>query len=111
MSQTCFTCNQPAVSALPERGEHGDLWAVILAGGEGLRLAPLTRQLYGEARPKQYAVLTEGKSLLRQTLDRVALLIPPERTVVVTLADHDDYLEPELAACPGVHVLAQPANR
>ncbi len=50
-----------------------------------MRLLPLTRLLYGEDRPKQYAALLGSRSLFRQTLDRVALAIPPERTVVVTL--------------------------
>ena len=47
-------------------------WALVLAGGKGMRLRGLTRHVYGEDRPKQYAVFTGGKSLLRQTLDRVA---------------------------------------
>ena len=34
-------------------GEH--VWAVVLAGGEGMRLRELTRHLYGDERPKQYA--------------------------------------------------------
>jgi mannose-1-phosphate guanylyltransferase len=67
--------------------------------------------MYGEERPKQYAVLTGAKSLLRQTLERVALLIPPQRIVVVTQASHDRYLGGELAGFPSVHVLAQPCNR
>ena len=74
-------------------------------------MRPLTRHLYGEARPKQYAVLTGTKSLLRQTLERVALLIPPQRTVVVTLASHASYLAAELAECPDLQVLAQPSDR
>ena len=69
--------------------EHGNLWAIVLAGGEGVRLRSLTRRLYGDDRPKQYAALVGARSLLRQTLDRVSLLIPPERTVVVTLASHE----------------------
>jgi mannose-1-phosphate guanylyltransferase len=61
-------------------------WAVVLAGGKGERLSRLTRHIYGEDRPKQYAALTGGKSLLRQTLERVGGLVPSDRTVVVTMA-------------------------
>ena len=32
-------------------------WGIVLAGGSGRRLAPLTTRLYGEAIPKQFAVL------------------------------------------------------
>src|SRR5262249_60178228 len=59
---------------------QGNLWAVVLAGGEGMRLRPLTRHLYGDERPKQFAAVVGARSLLRQTLDRVGLLVPPERT-------------------------------
>src|SRR5262245_27210733 len=87
-------------------------WALILAGGKGVRLREPTRHVYGEDRPKQYAVLTGGKSLLRQTLDRVQLLIPPERTVVVSMAGQGTYLTAELRSLPRApHVLTQPKDR
>jgi mannose-1-phosphate guanylyltransferase len=77
-----------------------------------MRLRGLTRHVYGEDRPKQYAVLTGGTSLLRQTLDRVRLCIPPERTVVVTMAGHGGYLRAELRHEPRPpHVLEQPMDR
>jgi hypothetical protein len=56
-------------------------WAVVL-GGEGVRLRPLGRQLCGDERPKQFAKIVGSKSLLRHTLDRVGLKIPPSRTVI-----------------------------
>jgi mannose-1-phosphate guanylyltransferase len=77
-----------------------------------MRLRSLTRHLYGEDRPKQYAVLTGGKSLLRQTLARIRLRIPPERTVVMTMAGQGAYLTAELRnESPSPHVLEQPADR
>jgi mannose-1-phosphate guanylyltransferase len=77
-----------------------------------MRLRELTRHLYGEDRPKQYAVLTGLKSLLRQTLDRVSLLIPPERTIVVTMAGQSSYMSAELRhESPVPHVLEQPKDR
>ncbi len=68
------------------------LWAIVLAGGEGVRLRPLIRDLCGDERPKQFANIIGSKSLLRRTLDRVALTIAPERTVVVTRQAHSHYL-------------------
>src|SRR5262249_22445108 len=89
-------------------GRNSRAWAVVLAGGQGVRLREPTRHVYGEDRPKQYAVLTGGKSLLRQTLDRVQLLIPPERTVVVSMAGRGAYLDAELRSSPRApHVLTQ----
>jgi mannose-1-phosphate guanylyltransferase len=87
------------------------LWAVVLAGGDGIRLRHLTRQIHGDDRPKQFARLVGSRSMLGHTLDRVGLAIPRERTVVVVRESHAAYLQPELAPYPGVHVVAQPENR
>jgi len=90
---------------------RGDVWAIVLAGGEGARLRPLTRLLYGRARPKQYAALTDSRSLLRHTLDRVSLGIPQVRTVVVTLRSHAGYMAEERDAGCAPRVLVQPSDR
>src|SRR5215813_15368248 len=86
-------------------------WAVVLAGGEGCRLRPLVRRLFGEERPKQYTPLLGSTSLLRQTLDRVGRLIPAERTIVVSQYDHARYLDRELCDAAAPRVLLQPENR
>ena len=49
----------------------------MLAGGEGSRLKPLVRRLFGQDRPKQYVPLLGPSSLLKQTLERVGRLVPP----------------------------------
>jgi len=106
----CAPATSPAsmVSLTPDKG---NLWAIVLAGGEGTRLRSVTRRLYGDNRPKQYAALIGARSLLLQTLDRIGALIPPERTVVVTLASHAPYVEAELRGTARPHVLAQPCDR
>ncbi len=87
-------------------------WAVVLAGGMGMRLRGLTRHVYGEDRPKQYAVLTGAKSLLRQTLHRAHLCVPAERTTVMTMAGQGGYMRAELRHEPRApHVLEQPKDR
>jgi mannose-1-phosphate guanylyltransferase len=98
------------VTAPPER--RGDLWAIVLAGGEGIRLRPLVRQALGDDRPKQYVRLFGSRSLLRQTLDRIGLGIPVERTIVVTMKQHAGYIAEEFyAGGPQPHLLAQPCDR
>jgi mannose-1-phosphate guanylyltransferase len=89
----------------------GSPWAVVLAGGEGVRLRPLVRRVCGDERPKQFCPLLGPRTLLRQTLDRVGLLIPPERTVVVGLESHARYLARECAERPSPNVLTQPESR
>ncbi len=82
-----------------------------MAGGEGLRLRPLTYKICGDDRPKQYVPLFEGRSLLGQTLDRTGLIIPRTRTAVVTVRSHSRYLSGEFAATGSPHVLVQPDDR
>jgi len=90
---------------------HGALWAVVLAGGEGVRLWPLVRRVCGDERPKQFCSLFESRTLLRETLDRVGRLIPPERTVVVGMQSHARYQACEFGEQPDPYVLNQPGNR
>lgn len=86
-------------------------WAVVLAGGEGRRLRPLVRRLFGDERPKQYVPLLGPASLLRQTLDRVGRLVPPEQTVIVSRSEHARYVARELPDGRAPHVLLQPQDR
>jgi mannose-1-phosphate guanylyltransferase len=86
-------------------------WAIVLAGGEGLRLRPLVRQIVGANRPKQYVPLFDERSLLRQTLDRISLAISNERTVVITASNHIGYINEEFRSTARPTILAQPFDR
>jgi mannose-1-phosphate guanylyltransferase len=45
-------------------GAGSDRWAMILAGGDGMRLRSLTRQIAGDERPKQFCPVIGGRTLL-----------------------------------------------
>jgi mannose-1-phosphate guanylyltransferase len=94
---------------------HGSLWAIVLAGGDGTRLASLTEQLYGEPLPKQFAVLAGDRSLLQATIDRLLPLVPPSRTVIVVPLAYEALAREQVAKRYGmagpVHIVVQPANR
>jgi len=96
-------------AALDDATAHA--WAVVLAGGEGIRLRSLTRAIVGDDRPKQYVPLISADSLLRQTLERAARLSPPERTVVVSHERHACWLAAEFAPDRSPKVLLQPENK
>jgi mannose-1-phosphate guanylyltransferase len=55
-------------------------YAVIMAGGSGTRLWPISRK----KRPKQYISLDGKKSMLLQTIERLHGIIPPNRCHIVT---------------------------
>ena len=59
------------------------LVALIMAGGGGTRLWPRSRK----SRPKQFLPFVGEDSLLRSTVKRLADLVPPERTLLITGAD------------------------
>jgi mannose-1-phosphate guanylyltransferase len=85
--------------------------AIVLAGGEGARLAGLTTTRAGLRVPKQFCSLAGGPTLLRQTLDRAAALVPRERILVVVAEAHRRWWREELADLPQRNVLVQPSNR
>lgn len=89
---------------------EGHVWAVVLAAGEGKRLAGLTTAIYGYPLPKQFAVLDGRRSLLQHTLDRIAGFVPFERTLVIVSEGHLALAKKQLAAFPGVEILTQPRN-
>lgn len=90
--------------------EQGQLWVVVLAAGDGTRLSSLTRALYGDDRPKQFAVLTGERSLLQETVSRAAQIVPLERVLVIVGGRHEALAREQLAGYPGVEIVVQPKN-
>lgn len=88
-----------------------DKWAVILAGGDGSRLLPLTRKITGDERPKQFCeVLGEGGTLLDETRRRVELGFSPLKTMFVLNEIHECYYNDSLGDVPPRNLIVQPKN-
>ncbi len=58
-------------------------YGLILAGGRGLRLYPLSRR----NKPKQFLNILDGKSLLYSTLERVSGIIENDKIFIITNKD------------------------
>lgn len=89
----------------------GTEWGIILAGGDGSRLQSLTRQLAGDDRPKQFCPFFNGRTLLADTANRVASIVPPERMLYVVSRRHAPFYRRDLAGVRRSHLIEQPMNR
>jgi len=78
---------------------------VIIAGGSGTRLWPLSTQDY----PKHLLNLTNDRSLLQNTYDRVKDLA--SEVYIITEKSHSKYVGQQLPEIPGKRILAEPARR
>ncbi len=82
-------------------------YAVIMAGGKGTRLWPLSRQ----NRPKQLLQLFEGKSLLRHAFERLHTLFTAEQILIIAAQAHVDAVRAELPELPAENILGEPSAR
>lgn len=86
-------------------------WAVVLAGGDGQRLLPLTRSIAGDDRPKQFCAVVGSQTLLHQTLIRIGRLAPLRRTLLVLTKTHERFYSQQLHGIPHSRLIVQPDNR
>ena len=84
------------------------LYPVILCGGSGTRLWPLSRDMY----PKQFVDLGNGRTLFGDTIRRASSLPELGEPLVVCNENHRFYVSAELLACSiQGHILLEPAPR
>ena len=83
------------------------LYALILSGGAGTRLWPLSRR----DKPKQFLPLTGERTLLQDTVDRVVEFIPLERIFAVAPPEHRLLIHEQLPELRTDHVVIEPYPR
>jgi len=81
--------------------------AVLLAGGRGTRFWPRSRM----RTPKQLLNIVGNKTMLRETVARLAPVVPLKNFWVVTNAEQSGGVRRELRGVPANHILAEPVGR
>lgn len=82
-------------------------YAVIMAGGGGTRLWPLSRK----SKPKQMIRLLDERSLFQTAVDRLDGVFPPERILVVTVEEQASELLEQCPAIPEDNFILEPMPR
>lgn len=82
-------------------------YAVIMAGGGGTRLWPVSRK----ERPKQLLPLLGKETLFQSTVDRLEKLFPPERILVVTVEEQAREMQVQSPDIPVENYLIEPSPR
>lgn len=85
--------------------EH--FYAVIMAGGGGTRLWPLSRQ----NRPKQMLRLVGDRTLFQMATDRLEGLFPADHIFVVTVAEQATELQKQSPSIPAENYILEPMPR
>ena len=83
------------------------IYGLILAGGKGSRLYPLSRA----DQPKQFLKLINNKSFLVNTVERITSIIDKDNIYVVTNTDYKEKVKEEMAGMSEDHIFVEPANK
>lgn len=82
-------------------------YAVIMAGGGGTRLWPVSRK----ESPKQLLPLLGKETMFQSTVARLEKVFPPERILVVTVEEQAREMREQVPSIPNENYLIEPAPR
>jgi mannose-1-phosphate guanylyltransferase len=106
-----FAPLEPLMTAEATMKEMSRLWAVVLAGGEGRRLARLTKTSDGVVVPKQFCSLMKSSCLFEDALERARSAAPSAQVCAVVGAPHRRWWTEVVGTVHPANVFVQPENR
>lgn len=83
---------------------QNNFYAVILAGGQGTRLWPLSRK----AKPKQLQAIVSEKPMIRETYERLLPKFSPEKIIISTTSDFAEEIKSILPEIPEENYIVEP---
>ncbi|HPH78914.1 MAG TPA: mannose-1-phosphate guanylyltransferase [bacterium] len=83
------------------------MYIIIMAGGQGTRLWPMSRQ----SRPKQLFDLVSDQSMLKDTIDRLTPDFPIKNIFIATNHRYVDFIKKEIPQFPAQNILSEPSLR
>jgi len=84
------------------------VYPVILVGGKGKRLRPLSTDI----KPKAFLSVTrDGKTMFSRTVERISRLIPESKVVVVANSDHAGLVKKDFKGIRPDNLLLEPVSR
>ena len=86
---------------------HPSRYAMIMAGGAGTRLWPMSRK----DRPKQLLPFIGGRSLLQLAAHRLEGIVPPQRRLICTGEAHRQAIREALPQFSDEQILGEPVGR
>ena len=83
------------------------MYAVIMAGGKGTRFWPKSR----EKKPKHLLDIVSPMTIIQETVERIAPLIPEENILIVTGESHAEELMRQVPRIPKENIIIEPLGR